>query len=210
MGGSSSGGGGGTTQQDLVVASQTKLVDLGWSQFVAVRFTDGNSLENCTVTVDGTDVTSACTPVTDDGSLVKWEITALNPAKVVISKGSQRQTVALTDNANPTAPAVGEKAETYYFLTNGPVYVWDYHLTNYDAAGQVRVKPGKTTFSLTNQDADAIAYYSPDAVLKKDDSAGNIYNVSGTVELMFNYANGTEAEKSLGGRDHQRGPGGRG
>ena len=104
--GSSSGGGGGTTQQDLVMASQTKLVDLGWSQFVAVRFTDGNSLENCTVTVDGTDVTSACTPVTDDGSLVKWEITALNPAKVVISKGSQRQTVALTDNANPTAPAV--------------------------------------------------------------------------------------------------------
>lgn len=103
---------------------------------MAVRFTDGNSLENCTVTVDGTDVTSACTPVTDDGSLVKWEITALNPAKVVISKGSQRQTVALTDNANPTAPAVGEKAETYYFLTNGPVYVWDYHLTNYDAAGQ--------------------------------------------------------------------------
>ncbi|MFR5025873.1 MAG: hypothetical protein ACLTC3_06650 [Evtepia gabavorous] len=178
------------------MASQTKLVDLGWSQFVAVRFTGGNSLENCTVTVDGTDVTSACTPVTDDGSLVKWEITALNPAKVVISKGSQRQTVALTDNANPTAPAVGEKAETYYFLTNGPVYVWDYHLTNYDAAGQVRVKPGKTTFSLTNQDADAIAYYSPDAVLKKDDSAGNIYNVSGTVELMFNYANGTEAEKA--------------
>lgn len=179
-----------------MVASQTKLVDLGWSQFVAVRFTDGNSLENCTVTVDGTDVTSACTPVTDDGSLVKWEITALNPAKVVISKGSQRQTVALTDNANPTAPAVGEKAETYYFLTNGPVYVWDYHLTNYDAAGQVRVKPGKTTFSLTNQDADAIAYYSPDAILKKDDSAGNIYNVSGAVELMFNYANGTEAEKA--------------
>lgn len=90
-------------------------------------------------------------PVTDDGSLVKWEITALNPAKVVISKGSQRQTVALTNNANPTAPAVGEKAETYYFLTNGPVYVWDYHLTNYDAAGQVRVKPGKTTFSLTTR-----------------------------------------------------------
>lgn len=195
-GSSSSGGGSGTTQQDLVVASQTKLVDLGWSQFVAVRFTDGNSLENCTVTVDGTDVTSACTPVTDDGSLVKWEITALNPAKVVISKGSQRQTVALTDNANPTAPAVGEKAETYYFLTNGPVYVWDYHLTNYDAAGQVRVKPGKTTFSLTNQDAGAIAYYSPDAILKKDDSAGNIYNVSGAVELMFNYANGTETEKA--------------
>lgn len=195
-GGGSSGGGSGTTQQDLVVASQTKLVDLGWSQFMAVRFADGNSLENCTVTVDGTDVTSACTPVTDDGSLVKWEITALNPGKVVITKGSQSQTVTLTDNANPTAPTVGEKAGTYYFLTNGPVYVWDYHLTNYDADGQVRVKPSKTTFSLTNQEDESIAFYSPDAILYEDEDASNSYRVSGEVLLMFNYANGTEAEKA--------------
>lgn len=74
-GGGSSGGnsssGNSSTKTDLVVAAQTKLVDLGWSQYVAVRFTDGNNLDNCTLTVDGTVVNKACSNVTTDGSIVK-------------------------------------------------------------------------------------------------------------------------------------------
>lgn len=193
---SSSGGGSGVTKTDLVVTAQTKLVDLGWSQYVAVRFTEGNNLENCTLTVDGTVVNDACSNVTTDGSIVKWESTTWNPAKLVITKGSQSQTVTLSQTANPATPTAGQKADAYYFLANGPVYVWDYHLTNYDAAGQPRVAPATTTFSLTNKEQDAIKFYSPDAILKQDDTANNGYNVSGTVELMFNYANGTDAEKA--------------
>ena len=195
---SSSGGGSGVTKTDLVVTAQTKLVDLGWSQYVAVRFTEGNNLENCTLTVDGTKINSACSPVTTDGStdasIVKWESTTWNPAKLVITRGSQSQTVTLSDNATPSKPAEGTVADTYYFLANGPVYVWDYHLTNYDAAGQPRVAPATTQFSLTNKEQDAIKFYSPDAILKQDTSKP--YNVSGTVELMFNYAKGTDAEKA--------------
>lgn len=193
-GSSSSGGGSGVTKTDLVVTAQTKLVDLGWSQYVAVRFTDGNNLENCTLTVDGTVVNKACSNVTTDGSIVKWEATTWNPAKLVITKGSQSQTVTLSKNANPSKPTVGTVADTYYFLANGPVYVWDYHLTNRDAAGKVRVAPETTQFSLTNKEQDAIKFYSPDAILKQDTSKP--YNVSGTVELMFNYAKGTDAEKA--------------
>ena len=178
------------------MAAQTKLVDLGWGQYVAVRFTSGNDLNNCTLTVDGTVVNDACSNVTTDGSIVKWESTTWNPAKLVITKGSQSQTVTLSQTANPATPTVGKKADAYYFLANGPVYVWDYHLTNYDAAGKVRVAPATTQFSLTNKEQDAIKFYSPDAVLKQDDTASNNYNVSGTVELMFNYAKGTEAEKA--------------
>lgn len=192
-GGSSSGGNSSVTKTDLVVSAQTKLVDLGWSQYVAVRFTDGNNLENCTLTVDGTKINSACSPVTTDGSIVKWESTTWNPAKLVITRGSQSQTVTLSKNTNPTTPTAGTVAGTYYFLANGPVYVWDYHLTNYDAAGKVRVAPATTQFSLTNKEQDAIKFYSPDAILKQDTSKP--YNVSGTVELMFNYAKGTQAEK---------------
>lgn len=192
-GSSSSGGGSGVTKTDLVVTAQTKLVDLGWSQYVAVRFTDGNNLENCTLTVDGTVVNKACSNVTTDGSIVKWEATTWNPAKLVITKGSQSQTVTLSNNATPSKPAEGTVADTYYFLANGPVYVWDYHLTNRDAAGKVRVAPETTQFSLTNKEQDAIKFYSPDAILKQDTSKP--YNVSGTVELMFNYAKGTQAEK---------------
>ena len=195
-GGGSSSGGNSSTQLDLVVAAQTKLVDLGWSQYVAVRFTDGNNLENCTLTVDGTVVNDACSNVTTDGSIVKWEATTWNPAKLVITKGSQSQTVTLSKNANPSKPTVGTVADTYYFLANGPVYVWDYHLTNRDAAGKVRVAPETTQFSLTNKEQDAIKFYSPDAILKQDETARNPYNVSGTVELMFNYAKGTDAEKA--------------
>lgn len=195
-GSSSSGGGSSATKTDLVVSAQTKLVDLGWSQYVAVRFTDGNNLKNCTLTVDGTKINSACSPVTTDGSIVKWESTTWNPAKLVITRGSQSQTVTLSKNTNPTTPTAGTVAGTYYFLANGPVYVWDYHLTNYDAAGKVRVAPATTQFSLTNKEQDAIKFYSPDAVLKQDDTASNLYKVSGTVELMFNYAKGTDAEKA--------------
>lgn len=195
-GGSSSSGGNSSTKTDLVVAEQTKLVNVDWGQYVAVRFTSGNNLDNCTLTVDGTVVNNACSNVTTDGSIVKWESTTWNPAKLVITKGSQSQTVTLSQTANPATPTVGQKADAYYFLTNGPVYVWDYHLTNYDAAGKVRVAPATTQFSLTNKEQDAIKFYSPDAVLKQDETASNNYNVSGTVELMFNYAKGTDAEKA--------------
>ena len=193
-GGSSSSGGNSSTQTDLIVAEQTKLVNVDWGQYVAVRFTSGNDLSNCTLTVDGTVVNDACSNVTTDGSIVKWESTTWNPAKLVITKGSQSQTVTLSQTANPATPTVGKKADAYYFLANGPVYVWDYHLTNYDAAGKVRVAPATTTFSLTNKEQDAIKFYSPDAILKQDTSKP--YNVSGTVELMFNYAKGTDAEKA--------------
>ena len=195
-GGSSSGGSNsGTTQQDLVVASQTKLVDLGWSQYVAIRFTDGNSLANCKVLIDGVDVSSACTPVSDNGDIVKWEITSLNPAKAVVSNGSRSQTVTLSNNANPTAPVVASaKTAPDYFLANGSVYVWDYHITNYDSNGSARVTPSKTTFSTSKQ--STIAYYSPDAVLYQDEDANNNYKVRGNVELMFNYEKGTDAEKA--------------
>lgn len=195
-GGSGSSGGNSSTQTDLVVAEQTKLVNVDWGQYVAVRFTSGNNLSNCNLTVDGTEINSACSNVTTDGSIVKWESTTWNPAKLVITKGSQSQTVTLSQTANPATPTVGQKADAYYFLANGAVYVWDYHLTNYDAAGKVRVAPATTQFSLTNKEQDAIKFYSPDAILKQDDTASNHYKVSGTVELMFNYAKGTEAEKA--------------
>ena len=163
------------------------------------------------MTVDGTDVTSACTPVTDDGSLVKWEITALNPRQSGDLPG-QPAPDGYPDRQRQShgTGGTGEKAETYYFLTNGPVYVWDYHLTNYDAAGQVRVKPGKTTFSPDQPGRGCHCIPLSRCDSEKGDSAGNIYNVSGAVELMFNYANGTEAGKSLGGTGSPTWPGGRG
>lgn len=55
-------------QAELVDEADTRLVDLGWSQFVTVRFLEDNRLENTHLWIDGVDITEACTSVTDDGS----------------------------------------------------------------------------------------------------------------------------------------------
>ena len=60
-------------------------MDLGWSQYVTVAFAKGYSLDDCTLTVDGTDVTSAFTKVDRDGTIAKWEITNLNPAVLAVT-----------------------------------------------------------------------------------------------------------------------------
>lgn len=193
-GGGSSSGGGSTTpeQMQLVNADQTGLVDLGWSQYVAVRFTDGNSLADCTLTVDGTDVTSAFTPVTDDGSIAKWEVSSLNPAELTVTKAGQSQTVTLSGNSAPAEPVVVEDTAPAYMIAHGPLAYWDYYLTNYDDDGNLRVEPAKTTFSLSDDVvSDVPAFYSPDAELCEGDGFGE---VKGEAVIMFNY--NTDAEKA--------------
>ena len=168
------------------------MVDLGWSQYVAVRFTDGNSLADCTLTVDGTDVTSTFTPVTDDGSIVKWEVSSLNPAELTVTKAGQSQTVTLSGNSAPAEPVVVEDTAPAYMIAHGPLAYWDYYLTNYDDDGNLRVEPAKTTFSLSDDVvSDVPAFYSPDAELREGDSFGEVV---GKAVIMFNY--NTDAEKA--------------
>ena len=57
-------------------------MDAGYAQYVVVSYADGYTLKNTHVWVDGVDVSEAMTPVTDDESVTKWEITSLNPAEV--------------------------------------------------------------------------------------------------------------------------------
>ena len=112
-----------------------------------------------------------------------------------MTSGDRTQNVILSDNKDPQTPEVVSDTGADYFLTHGAVYIWDYYLTNYDAAGNVRVKPAKTTFGTSSQEQE-IPFYSPDAVLVPDEEADNGYHVSGEAVVMFNYAEGTEAEKA--------------
>ncbi len=155
-GGSSSGGSssdGSTAQQNLVVAEQTKLVDMNTvnlgalGQFVVVHFEKGNNLDNCTLTVDGAEINSACTDVSTDGSIVKWQSTVLNPSTLTVtnkSTGKTRRRNIHLGGTNTATPTVAGKPQDYNLLAHGPVYVWDYHQTNKDSAGNVRVSPGLT------------------------------------------------------------------
>ncbi|WP_337764018.1 S-layer homology domain-containing protein [Butyricicoccus sp.] len=203
-GGSSSGGsssGGSVAQQSLVVPEQTKLIDMNTvqlgalGQFVVIRFEDGNTLDNCTLTVDGTEINAGCSKVSTDGSIVKWQSTVLDPSTLTVTNKTtgKTQTVSL-GGKNTVKPTVSGVPVDYYFLANGPVYVWDYHQTNKDAAGKVRYNPTHTTIDLKTA-SNSVRFYSPDAVLSESDD--NLYHVSGEVQLMFNYANGTDAEKAF-------------
>lgn len=176
----------------IINAETTRLVDLGWSQYVTVQFTKGHTLKNTTLTIDGTDVTDACTPVTDDGSIVKWEITDLNPAQLVATSAGESQTDTLSNNASPKKPEVVTDTAPDYMIAHGPVSYFDYYLSNYDENGQVRVDPAKTTFNISGETAtDVPAFYSADAELHESDGH---YGVSGTVTIEF--AQETDADKA--------------
>lgn len=198
---SSSGSGNSTNHrphrpQTKKIVKEAKVVDLGWSRHMVVSLEDGKNLENCTFEVDGVDVTSAVTPVTDDGSIVKWEAVNLQPSKLVVTHDKNTQTVTF-ENGTGVAPTVQQDTTPDYFLLNGPVQIWDYHLTNYDENGNIRRNPKKTTFDLSEKKND-IRFYSPDAdLIENDEHADNIYGVSGTVKVMFNYEGGTEAERAF-------------
>lgn len=171
----------------IINAETTRLVDLGWSQYVTVQFTKGHTLKNTTLTIDGTNVTNACTPVTDDGSIVKWEITDLNPAQLTATSEGESQTDTLSNNASPKKPEVVTDTAPDYMIAHGPVAVWDYHLTNYDKDGNVRIEPSKTTFNISGETAsDVPAFYSADAELSAQGS--------GSVTIKF--AQKTDADKA--------------
>lgn len=171
----------------IINAETTRLVDLGWSQYVTVQFTKGHTLENTILTIDGTDVTKAFTPVTDDGSIVKWEITDLNPAQLVATSAGESQTDTLSGNASPKKPEVVTDSAPDYMIAHGPVAVWDYHLTNYDKDGNVRIEPSKTTFNISGETAsDVPAFYSADAEL----------SAQGSGSVTIEFAQKTDADKA--------------
>ena len=56
-------------------------------KFLSLAFLEGTK-EDYTVTVDGTDISSALTNVDDSGQIAKWRATVAHPKKLVISRNS--------------------------------------------------------------------------------------------------------------------------
>lgn len=195
---------------DLVDETKTKLTEvnsLGW--WLPIVYEEGYTTENTVVTVDGVDVTSALTKVTDDGSIGKLALLT-TPCTIRISStedAEKYETIELSaETKEASAQSDAEDTESDGMTEDGAVYteeaylpekilghasvpMWDYYLTNYDDEGNARVTPTKTTYDL-GETKTAHASYAPDAIMKEDESG----NVSGTVTIMFNY--NTEDEKS--------------
>ena len=176
----------------LVNEARTKIIDAtSFQRFVVVNFEKGYTKDNTTVYVDGVDITSELTPVDKEGTIVKWEVSSLNPAEVkVVSKADNKlsQTVKLNRDADAgkvVAPVLTTEAKSpKYIIGYGKVAVWDYYLSNYDDEGKLRYKPKTTTFDLNLAATRKVTekpYYTVPAVEE------------GNVEVQFNYTD--EADK---------------
>ena len=177
----------------LVNEARTKIIDAtSFQRFVVVNFEKGYTKDNTTVYVDGVDVTGELTPVDKEGSLVKWEVSSLNPAEVkVVSKADNKlsQTIKLNRDADAgevVAPVLTTEAKSpKYIIGYGKVAVWDYYLSNYDDEGKLRYKPKTTTFDLNLAATRKVTekpYHTVPAVEEGD------------VEVQFNYTD--EADKT--------------
>lgn len=176
-GGSSSGGStSGGSQVTQAAIADAKVVTTDTGAYLALSFKDGFTLGGTTVTVDGADVTKAVSKVTDDGAVAKIPLVA-QPGSVTLTSGAKTQTISL-GTAQANAVYTGEDYLPDYFIKHGPLDLWDYYLTNYDNAGNVRVLPSKTTFGTSAVRSEHPSYSEP-LVLNE--------NGEGSVVIMFNY-----------------------
>lgn len=183
-GGSSSGGstsGGSQVTQAAIADAQVVSTDTG--AYLALSFKDGFTLGGTTVTVDGADVTKVVSKVTDDGAVAKIPLVA-QPGSVTLTSGAKTQTISL-GTAAEGAVYTGEDYLPDYFIKHGPLDLWDYYLTNYDNAGDVRVLPKKTTFGTAAVRSEHPSYSEPLVLDEKGE---------GSVVVKFNYT--SEADKA--------------
>ncbi len=186
-GGGSHSSGGSVTVKKIVDETKATVQSTDMGTWLPLVFTDSYTFDTvASVKVGDMDVTKALSKVTTDGTIAKLALTG-KPDKVMITaKDGKTQTITLNGTDGAAAVYTGKQYLPQRVLTHGAVAIWDYHLTNYDTAGNIRKEPKTTTFDL-NKSANAHAFYSPDAVLRQDDTADNIYKVSGEVIIKFNY-----------------------
>ncbi len=158
----------------LLKEAQTKLVDLGWTQYAVFAFNEG-SIDDYSIEVDGIDITDACTNVDDNGTIVKWQTTVWHPGTVNVTRKAdgEKQSVTFSKNGDRVTEAGDADSAPANLVTNGPVSAFDYYLDNYDQDRNVRVRPGKTTFAVNGSKSDAVSevpadYYAPNAEIDQD------------------------------------------
>ena len=169
--------------------------------FLSLAFLEGTK-EDYTVTVDGTDISSALTNVDDSGQIAKWRATVAHPKKLVISRNSdgKKQEIKLEEGK---AQAEESKVEVTagdpqdhpkYLLAQGTATVFDRLLPNNGKDGKERFTPKKSTFTLfekKNEDPDAIQaeFYVKPVVI---DAEGNGVGGKG---IKAEFSLGTDKEK---------------
>ena len=185
----------------LVATAQTKLVHTELGNFLSLAFLEGTK-EDYTVTVDGTDISSALTNVDDSGQIAKWRATVAHPKKLVISRKSDGKTEeikleegkAAAEESKVEVTAGDPQDHPKYLLAQGTATVFDRLLPNNGKDGKERFTPKKSTFTLfekKKEDPDAIQaeFYVKPVVI---DAEGNGVGGKG---IKAEFSLGTDKEK---------------
>ena len=185
----------------LVATAQTKLVNTELGKFLSLAFLEGTK-EDYTVTVDGTDISSALTNVDDSGQIAKWRATVAHPKKLVISRNSDGKTEeikleegkAQAEESKVEVTAGDPQDHPKYLLAQGTATVFDRLLPNNGKDGKERFTPKKSTFTLfekKKEDPDAIQaeFYVKPVVI---DAEGNSVGGKG---IKAEFSLGTDKEK---------------
>ena len=185
----------------LVATAQTKLVHTELGNFLSLAFLEGTK-EDYTVTVDGTDISSALTNVDDSGQIAKWRATVAHPKKLVISRKSdgKKQEIELeegkaaVEESKVEVVAGDPQDHPKYLLAQGTATVFDRLLPNNGKDGKERFTPKKSTFTLfekKTKDPDAIQaeFYVKPVVI---DAEGNGVGGKG---IKAEFSLGTDKEK---------------
>lgn len=176
------------TTVSVIDEKKTRIMNVdSLGKWLTITFDEGYNAGNCVVTVDGKDVTSSLTKVTDDGSIAKLPLVGTPGTVTAVSKEDSKksESVVLNEKADEDSVYTEDGYLPEKLLGHGAIPVWDYCLTNYDDEGNVRVTPSRTTIAL-DAVREAHPSYSPDAEI---DENGN-----GTVTIMFNYNTAEEKE----------------
>lgn len=176
------------TTVSVIDEKKTRIMNVdSLGKWLTITFDEGYNAGNCVVTVDGKDVTSSLTKVTDDGSIAKLPLVGTPGTVTAVSKEDSKksESVVLNEKADEDSVYTEDGYLPEKLLGHGAIPVWDYCLTNYDDEGKVRVTPSRTTIAL-DAVREAHPSYSPDAEI---DENGN-----GTVTIMFNYNTAEEKE----------------
>lgn len=131
----------------LIDEENTKIVNVEGTSYTVVDLKQGN-LSNTEFKLNDQKITP--TPVTDDGSIVKFQVNPNEIAKVDVIQGDVTDSIILNSNGKKFTKVINDEAPDKV-LVSGPLDIFEYHQTNYDKNGNVRTLPSKTTFNVVNE-----------------------------------------------------------
>lgn len=131
----------------LIDEENTKIVNVEGTSYTVVDLKQGN-LSNTEFKLNDQKITP--TPVTDDGSIVKFQVNPTEIAKVDVIQGDVTDSIILNSKGKKFTKVINNEAPDK-ILVSGPLDIFEYHQTNYDKNGNVRTLPSKTTFNVVNE-----------------------------------------------------------